>query len=193
MHSPEKQKKNNAAHRQSAENKRQQLLKWFVGMMQHGRWNEMEKHDENAKLSEKHRNIVTPTTRYWHDYCTYIGDFKRSVAQWYSLPDHLLVSFVYIDGECVVVLLMLPSYIFFCYLHFASFQSKPITMFSFAASILFSVPFLHWAASELEKRVHFSVVIVVMRFIGCICKWYGWSVAMTANDNNITAFNTLMD
>lgn len=78
-----------------------------------------------------HRNIVAPT-RYWHDYCARILVTWSEACSNGSLPDHLLVSFVYIT-EYVGLWLF--------YFYFSSFQSKAITMFRLPPSISFCVQF----------------------------------------------------
>lgn len=80
---------------------------------------------------EMHQNRVAPK-RYWHDYCARILVTWNKACSNGSLPDHLLVSFVYIT-EYVGLWLF--------YFYFSSFQSKAITMFRLPPSISFCVHF----------------------------------------------------
>lgn len=134
-----------------------------------------------SSTEKHHQNIVAPKRRYWHDYCEYIGDLKQK-----RVP-MLLSSWSFARFVCLH---------FWICRHitdaaiFASFQSKPITMFRFSAVCFdcrFFFFFLFGEQQVNSKNVYIfpSSSSSMLRFIGRICKWYGWSVAMTANDNAI--------
>lgn len=137
-----------------------------------------------------HRNIVAPT-RYIDMTTAHILVNWSEACSNDSLPDHLLVSFVYISEY-------VGLWLFFLSVFFISIKSHN-DVSSFAAvdlvlcSIFVLLVFLLLGESKWTSRnvCIFPLVIDVLRFIGCICKWYSWSVAMTENDNHITAVFTM--
>lgn len=143
-----------------------------------------------------HRNIVAPT-RYWHDYCARILVTWSEACSNGSLPDHLLVSFVYIT-EYVGLWLF--------YFYFSSFQSKAITMFRLPPSISFCVQFFFCSfcvcffflrlSGEQVNSKNVCIFPLVINVLCALLAVYANDIVDQLRDDGKQqrpAFNTLMD